>query len=217
MRTEGLFGGADPVSGKNFEFRREWIRRRMELLASVLGVDVLCYSILSNHMHLILRSRPDVVAAWSDREVAVRWLHLFPGRRLDEQLGEPTESDVTMLLASPERLLGGRQRGHPQNACPQIRGRTVVWVSPRIPPFKRPAPFDLFRVTIPTNLPRQRSKTIQTVRPTMFSNAAGTNLPDTAMQLTRLIKIASVTPNRFLAPLNLSISVIFHRISSWNL
>ncbi len=105
-----FLAGTDPVSGKNFEFRREWIRRRMELLASVLGVDVLCYSILSNHMHLILRSRPDVVAVWSDREVAVRWLRLFPGRRLDEQLGEPTESDVTMLLASPERLLVIRKR-----------------------------------------------------------------------------------------------------------
>ena len=35
---------------------------------------------MSNHLHVILRSRPDVVALWSDEEVARRWLTLFPGR-----------------------------------------------------------------------------------------------------------------------------------------
>ena len=48
--------GVDSVSGKNYEFRREWIRRRMELLASVFGIDILTYAILSNHMHLVIRS-----------------------------------------------------------------------------------------------------------------------------------------------------------------
>src|SRR5271157_3137600 len=35
---------------------------------------------MSNHLHVILRNRPDVVALWSDEEVARRWLTLFPGR-----------------------------------------------------------------------------------------------------------------------------------------
>src|SRR5271157_721478 len=35
---------------------------------------------MSNHVHVILRNRPDVVALWSDQEVARRWLALFPGR-----------------------------------------------------------------------------------------------------------------------------------------
>ena len=96
--------GVDPASGKNYHFRREWIRRRLELLSSVFGIDVLVYSILSNHLHLVLRTRPDVVAAWSDSELATRWLRLFPGRRLDEQLAEPTSTDVQMLLANPQRL-----------------------------------------------------------------------------------------------------------------
>jgi hypothetical protein len=33
---------------------------------------VLGFAILSNHFHLVLRNRPDVVAAWSDSEVASR-------------------------------------------------------------------------------------------------------------------------------------------------
>ena len=102
--------GFDPLSGRNFEFRREWIRRRLELLASVFGIDVLVYSVLSNHLHVVLRTRPDVVAAWSDIELATRWLRLFPGRRLDEQLAEPTSTDVQMLVNNPGRLLEIRRR-----------------------------------------------------------------------------------------------------------
>lgn len=102
--------GVDEKSGKDFSFRREWIRRRMEALASVFGIDVLTYAIMSNHMHLILRNRPDVVATWSDQEVAIRWLRVFPGRRLEEHLAEPTENDVNMLVNQPERLLVVRER-----------------------------------------------------------------------------------------------------------
>ncbi len=61
-------------------------------------------------MHLILRNRPDVVAAWSDQEVAIRWLRVFPGRRLEEHLAEPTENDVNMLVNQPERLRLIRER-----------------------------------------------------------------------------------------------------------
>jgi hypothetical protein len=33
---------------------------------------------MSNHIHLVLRSRPDVVDTWDDREVARRWLMICP-------------------------------------------------------------------------------------------------------------------------------------------
>lgn len=99
-----FLAGVDPVSGNDYSFRREWIRRRLEALASVFGIDVLTYAVLSNHLHLILRSRPDVVAAWSDEDVAMRWLRVFPGRRLEEHLAEPNENDIKMLANQPERL-----------------------------------------------------------------------------------------------------------------
>jgi hypothetical protein len=69
-----FLAGVDEKTGKDFSFRREWIRRRMEALASVFGIDVLAYAFMSNYMHLILRNRPDVVATWTDQEVAIRWL-----------------------------------------------------------------------------------------------------------------------------------------------
>jgi len=102
--------GVDPRTGHDYSYRKEWIRRRMEALASVFAVDVLSYAIMSNHIHQILRNRPDVVAEWSDEEVALRWLKVFPGRRLEEHLAEPTENDVQTLCRDRERLDEIRRR-----------------------------------------------------------------------------------------------------------
>ena len=99
-----FLAGVDERTGKDFSFRREWIRHRMEALASVFGIDLLTYAVMSNHLHVILRNRPDVVSAWSDEEVAVHWLRVFPGRRLEEQLAEPTESDVQKLSSNSKRI-----------------------------------------------------------------------------------------------------------------
>ncbi len=105
-----FLAGRDDRTGIDYSFRREWIRRRMEALASVFGIDVLTYAIMSNHLHVILRNRPDVVATWADEEVALRWLKVFPGRRLDEQLAEPADSDVKRLVADAERMTVVRRR-----------------------------------------------------------------------------------------------------------
>jgi hypothetical protein len=93
--------GTDEQTGKSFEHRREWIRQRLEFLASVFGIDCLTYTVMSNHVHLILRSRPDVVAAWSDDDVARRWLRLFPKPR--KQNGDPVEPDVADINVITKR------------------------------------------------------------------------------------------------------------------
>ena len=100
MRSSSLVGGRGSAHREGFSFRKEWIRRRLEALASVFAVDMLSYAILSNHMHHILRNRPDVVKTWSDEEVDIHGLKVFPGRRIEEQLAEPTDVDVQQLSAS---------------------------------------------------------------------------------------------------------------------
>ncbi|TWT71703.1 hypothetical protein [Crateriforma conspicua] len=103
--------GEDPLTGRSFEHRRQWIRDRLEFMASVFGIDCLTYSVMSNHLHLVLRSRPDVVAAWSDQEVAGRWLRLFPARRRPDGSAEPpTEADIAALVNHPEVLAERRRR-----------------------------------------------------------------------------------------------------------
>jgi hypothetical protein len=94
----------DAVSGVDYSYRREWIRRRFEALASVFTIDILSYAILSNHPHVVLRNRPDVLANLSDEEVAIRWLIVFPRCRMKEHLAEPSQIDVQRVLADTELM-----------------------------------------------------------------------------------------------------------------
>jgi len=73
--------GLDKNTGNNYEHRRQRIRERFEFLASVFEIDCLTYTVLSNHLHITLRSRPDVVKSRSDQEVARRWCRLLPKQR----------------------------------------------------------------------------------------------------------------------------------------
>ena len=43
-----------------------WVERQLERLAAWFGIDLLGFSVLSNHFHLILRSRPDAMALCDD-------------------------------------------------------------------------------------------------------------------------------------------------------
>ena len=108
-----LLCGFDPYTGKSYEYRRDWIRKRIEFLASVFGIDCLTYAVMSNHLHIILRSRPDVVKTWSDEEVAVRWLRLFPKSRKkkdSDEIPEPTEPQINEIINNPDRLAEIRRR-----------------------------------------------------------------------------------------------------------
>ena len=50
--------GEDAVSGKSYDHRKQWIRERLEFMASIFAIDLLTYTVLSNHLHLVMRSRP---------------------------------------------------------------------------------------------------------------------------------------------------------------
>ena len=103
--------GDDPYSGQSYEHRRSWIRARLEFLASVFGIDCLTYTVLSNHLHIVLRSRPDIVNTWTDEEIARRWLRLFPKRKKkDGSPATPTAAELHMITADSERLEELRSR-----------------------------------------------------------------------------------------------------------
>ena len=103
--------GYDSYSGKDYSHRREWFQQRMKLLAAVFGIDIVTYAIMSNHFHVILRSRPDVVQQWSDEEVARRWWTLHPARKDAEgNAAEPAESDLAPIINDPNRLAEIRRR-----------------------------------------------------------------------------------------------------------
>ena len=103
--------GDDPVTGKNYDHRKQWIEGLLRRFAASFGIDLLSFAILSNHFHLILRSRPDVVGTWDDAEVARRWLMLCPVRKTPEGLpAEPNESEIDTIQNDPRKLAAVRLR-----------------------------------------------------------------------------------------------------------
>ena len=103
--------GIDPWDGKSYEHRRAWIRERLASLASIFAIDCLTYTVLSNHLHVVLRTRPDVVQAWTDEEVARRWLRLFPiTRDKSGQPAEPTDQELSTITGNATRLSEIRRR-----------------------------------------------------------------------------------------------------------
>jgi hypothetical protein len=103
--------GDDPVTGQNYDHRKQWIDDQLVHQARHFGIDLLCQAIMSNHIHLVLRSRPDVVAEWDDTEVARRWLMLCPASKDDNgQLLKPTEFELNHVRNNKDKLAGIRSR-----------------------------------------------------------------------------------------------------------
>ena len=65
--------------------RKEWIENRLEELAQIFAVAIGGFSVLDNHLHLLLRLDPDVANGWSDEDVVRRWGRLFPPRDKSRQ------------------------------------------------------------------------------------------------------------------------------------
>ena len=69
------------LCGEGYEHRKEWIENRIEELAGIFAVSVSGFSVLDNHLHLVVRLEGDeLVQRWSDTEVAQRWGRLYPPR-----------------------------------------------------------------------------------------------------------------------------------------
>lgn len=104
--------GQDSYTGKNFDHRKDWVEQRLEFLSSVMAVELICFAIMDNHMHNIVRIRPDLVRKWPDREVARRWLTVCPGRRETDSAAPPppTQEQIDALTANKRQLEICRKR-----------------------------------------------------------------------------------------------------------
>jgi REP element-mobilizing transposase RayT len=89
--------GIDPLSGFNFEHRRQWIVDRIKLLCTVFAVDLCAYAIMSNHYHIVIRIDAEQANAWSDEDVAKRWMRVFSGPLLMHQYLDNADLSATEL------------------------------------------------------------------------------------------------------------------------
>jgi hypothetical protein len=103
--------GFDAVTRQDFSHRKAWLVERLRYLAAIFAIEVCAYAVLENHYHTVLRTRPDIVALWSDREVATRWLTLFPRHRDRKGIPiPPIEKEICALADCPERIAQLRRR-----------------------------------------------------------------------------------------------------------
>ena len=106
--------GDDPLTGKNYDHRKEWIEKQIEHQAKHFGIDLLCFSLLATHFHLILKSQPEIVGTWTSREVARRWLMLCPKRKQrDGSPAEPKETEINSIVNDAVKLKQIRSRPSP--------------------------------------------------------------------------------------------------------
>jgi hypothetical protein len=99
--------GYDTLTQRDFSHRKTWLVDRLRYLAAIFAIEVCAYAVMETHYHSILRTRPDIVATWSDWDVAIRWLTLFP---LKDAAVPPTDEQIRALADCPERIAQLRKR-----------------------------------------------------------------------------------------------------------
>jgi REP element-mobilizing transposase RayT len=97
--------------GEGESDRKQWIENRIEELAQVFAVAVGGFSVMDNHLHLLLRLDPDLAAGWSVEEITRRWGRLFPPRDkrrrplpISENWVRDRVKDVAWVARARERL-----------------------------------------------------------------------------------------------------------------
>jgi REP element-mobilizing transposase RayT len=96
--------------GEGGNNRKEWIENRLEELAEIFAVAVGGFSVMDNHLHVLVRLDPDVAQAWSDEEVVRRSGRLFPPRDKSRQPMPVTEHWVQWRLKDSLWVATARER-----------------------------------------------------------------------------------------------------------
>src|SRR6056297_1880136 len=96
--------GVDRYTGISYEHRRSWIADRLKTLSSIFAMEVFAYAVMSNHLHLVVRNRPDLAKGWSAEEVARRRCTLFPKRDGQGAAEAPDAETISAFVADQERV-----------------------------------------------------------------------------------------------------------------
>lgn len=99
--------GQDAYTGQSFDHRKDWVEQRIAVLSESFAIAIHAYAVMSNHLHLVIELAPDVAEAWSDHDVAMRWVRLFPPR---ERSDEASQAKCRQLIAQPDKLQTIRAR-----------------------------------------------------------------------------------------------------------
>jgi REP element-mobilizing transposase RayT len=96
--------------GEGENDRKLWIDHRLRELSGIFSIAVGGFSVMDNHLHVLVRLDPEVAAGWSDEEVVRRWGRLFPPRDKKRQPLPVAKGWVEDRLKHPEWVAAARAR-----------------------------------------------------------------------------------------------------------
>lgn len=103
--------GVDSMTGKDYEYRRDWIRETEADFAALFAIEIGFHTEMANHLHMVIRNRPDIVATWSDEEVVRRMLTI--DKRTHSLTGEieiPEPNEIRIRMREPKTVAKYRAR-----------------------------------------------------------------------------------------------------------
>jgi len=92
------------------EDRKAWIEQRLQDLSQIFAVGVAGFTVMNNHLHVLLRLDPEVASGWSDEEVVRRWGQLFPPRDESREPLPVTNDWVRQCLKDGRKVKIYRER-----------------------------------------------------------------------------------------------------------
>ena len=102
--------GYDKLTGASFEHRRSWIRDRLTGLSKVFCIDIAAYAVMENHLHTLIKNRPDYAAKLTPEDIAKRWRRLFPLRWENGRPAEPNDFEIHIITSDPMLVETYRER-----------------------------------------------------------------------------------------------------------
>jgi hypothetical protein len=102
-----------PLLGSGMTDRKAWLQNRIQELTDVFAISVAGFSVLDNHLHLLIRLDPERALDWSEEEVARRWAKLFPPR-LKRKIQPVSPQWIESKVADPQWI--AKRREHLQSA-----------------------------------------------------------------------------------------------------
>ncbi|WOT03689.1 transposase [Shewanella youngdeokensis] len=102
--------GDDEYTGKNYDHRRGWVETQILKLTEVFAIDVAAYSVMSNHLHVVLFIDIDKANQWSDRDVVMQWHQCFNGTALTQKFAKGEVIDEHLVAQLKHQIAIYRSR-----------------------------------------------------------------------------------------------------------
>lgn len=96
--------GEDILTRKNYDHRKKWVQERLKNLSYIFCIDILNFSVMSNHLHIMLKVNHRKLEKLSNEEVAIRWRKLYP------KSCELKAEEIEILLMDKEKMRELRKR-----------------------------------------------------------------------------------------------------------